>query len=61
MAEHKDAAAAAGADDHLGKPFRAEALIEAVARAVQGERESLRQRESASPEACAMPRCSANS
>ncbi len=61
MAEHKDAAAAAGADDHLGKPFRAEALIEAVARAVQGERENLRQRELASIEACDMLRCSADS
>jgi len=39
MAEHRNASAAAGADDHLGKPFRAEALIETVARAIQGERD----------------------
>jgi signal transduction histidine kinase/CheY-like chemotaxis protein len=39
MAEHRRASAAAGADGHLGKPFRAEALIEAVSRATQGDRE----------------------
>ena len=35
MSEHRAASAAAGADDHLGKPFRAEDLIGAVNRAVQ--------------------------
>ncbi|MDR3507055.1 MAG: ATP-binding protein [Caulobacteraceae bacterium] len=39
MAEHRNASAAAGADDHIGKPFRAEDLIDAVSRAAQGERE----------------------
>ncbi|MBV9510148.1 MAG: response regulator [Caulobacteraceae bacterium] len=41
MREQRDESAAAGADDHLGKPFRAEELIAAVARAVQaGETQS---------------------
>ncbi len=39
MTEHRRASAAAGADDHLGKPFRAEELIEAVSRATQADRE----------------------
>jgi CheY-like chemotaxis protein len=30
MREHIEASAAAGADDHIGKPVRAEALIAAV-------------------------------
>jgi signal transduction histidine kinase/ActR/RegA family two-component response regulator len=37
MREHIEASAAAGADGHLGKPFRAEELISTVVRAVQGE------------------------
>jgi CheY-like chemotaxis protein len=36
MREHLEASAAAGANGHLGKPIRAEALITAVAQAVQG-------------------------
>ena len=35
MREHLEASAAAGANGHLGKPIRAEALITAVAQAVQ--------------------------
>ena len=45
MAEHVSASAAAGADDHLGKPFSAEALVQAVMRAVVAGEEDLRQRE----------------
>ena len=37
MRDHMDASAAAGADGHLGKPFRAEELIKTVIRAAQGE------------------------
>jgi signal transduction histidine kinase/CheY-like chemotaxis protein len=37
MRDHLEASAAAGADGHMGKPFRAEALIEAVVRAAKGE------------------------
>jgi signal transduction histidine kinase/ActR/RegA family two-component response regulator len=37
MRDHMDASAAAGADGHLGKPFRAEELIETVMRAAKGE------------------------
>jgi CheY-like chemotaxis protein len=37
MRDHVEASAAAGADGHLGKPFRAEELIAAVMRAAQGE------------------------
>ena len=36
MPEQKAASAAAGADDHLGKPVRAQELIAAVAKAIQG-------------------------
>ncbi|QUD90712.1 response regulator [Phenylobacterium montanum] len=35
--EHVRASLAAGADEHLSKPIRAEALIEAIARAVSGQ------------------------
>ncbi|QUD86603.1 ATP-binding protein [Phenylobacterium montanum] len=42
MAEHRSASAEAGADDHLGKPFRAEELIEAVIRAAEAGAENLR-------------------
>jgi signal transduction histidine kinase/ActR/RegA family two-component response regulator len=37
MREHIEASAAAGANGHLGKPIRADALIAAVAQAVYGE------------------------
>jgi signal transduction histidine kinase/ActR/RegA family two-component response regulator len=37
MQDHVEASAAAGADGHLGKPFRAEELIATVIRAAQGE------------------------
>jgi len=37
MHEHRSASAAAGADGHLGKPFRAEDLIEAILRASDSE------------------------
>jgi signal transduction histidine kinase/ActR/RegA family two-component response regulator len=40
MREHIEASAAAGADDHIGKPVRAETLIAAVLQAVDGEREA---------------------
>ena len=36
MPEHLAASAAAGADDHIGKPIRAETLIGAIARALDG-------------------------
>jgi len=41
MREHIDASNAAGADDHIGKPVRAEALIAAVLQAVDGERKAV--------------------
>ncbi|MDR3514131.1 MAG: ATP-binding protein [Caulobacteraceae bacterium] len=37
MRDHIEASAAAGADGHLGKPFRAEELISTVVRAAQAE------------------------
>jgi signal transduction histidine kinase/ActR/RegA family two-component response regulator len=37
MSEHRQASAAAGADDHIGKPIGVERLISAVLEAVQGE------------------------
>jgi CheY-like chemotaxis protein len=37
MRDHVEASAAAGADGHLGKPFKAEALISTVIRAARGE------------------------
>lgn len=37
MRDHTEASAAAGADGHIGKPFRAEDLITTVIRAAQGE------------------------
>jgi CheY-like chemotaxis protein len=37
MPDHVEASAAAGADGHLGKPFKAEALISTVIRAARGE------------------------
>jgi signal transduction histidine kinase/CheY-like chemotaxis protein len=40
MREHVEASNAAGADDHIGKPVRAEALIAAVLQAVDGERKA---------------------
>ena len=42
MAEHVSASAEAGADDHLGKPFRAEELIATVLRAARADDENLR-------------------
>jgi signal transduction histidine kinase/ActR/RegA family two-component response regulator len=41
MREHIDASNAAGADDHIGKPVRAETLIAAVLQAVDGERKAV--------------------
>ena len=41
MNEHRAASAAAGADGHLGKPFRAEELIEAIVRLAPSQGESL--------------------
>jgi signal transduction histidine kinase/ActR/RegA family two-component response regulator len=41
MREHVEASNAAGADDHIGKPVRAEALIGAVLQAVDGERKAV--------------------
>ncbi len=41
MREHVEASNAAGADDHIGKPVRAEALIAAVLQAVDGERKAV--------------------
>ncbi len=38
MGEHRQASAAAGADDHIGKPVGVEQLIDAVHAAVQGQR-----------------------
>ncbi len=43
MNEHRLASAAAGADGHLGKPFRAEELIETIVRLAQAPDESLAQ------------------
>ncbi|HLI65833.1 MAG TPA: ATP-binding protein [Caulobacteraceae bacterium] len=40
MREHVEASAAAGADDHIGKPVRAETLISAVVRAVSAAEEA---------------------
>ncbi len=40
MREHVEASSAAGADDHIGKPVRAEALIAAVLQAAGGVREA---------------------
>ncbi|HZC16878.1 MAG TPA: ATP-binding protein, partial [Caulobacteraceae bacterium] len=40
MREHVEASNAAGADDHIGKPVRAETLIAAVLQAVEGERKA---------------------
>ena len=40
MREHIEASAAAGADDHIGKPVRAETLIDAVLRAVDDSRQA---------------------
>jgi signal transduction histidine kinase/ActR/RegA family two-component response regulator len=37
MRDHVEASAAAGADGHIGKPFRADELIATVLRAAQGE------------------------
>ena len=37
MRSHVEASAAAGADGHLGKPFRADVLISTVIRVTQGE------------------------
>jgi CheY-like chemotaxis protein len=39
MREHIEASAAAGADDHIGKPVRSDELISALFRAVSGEAE----------------------
>jgi CheY-like chemotaxis protein len=41
MREHVEASNAAGADDHIGKPVRAETLIAAVLQAVDGERKAV--------------------
>ncbi len=41
MREHVEASKAAGADNHIGKPVRAEALIAAVLQAVDGERKAV--------------------
>jgi CheY-like chemotaxis protein len=41
MREHKTASEAAGADGHLGKPFRAEELIQAIVNLSQADDERL--------------------
>ncbi|HEY3887777.1 MAG TPA: ATP-binding protein [Caulobacteraceae bacterium] len=41
MREHVEASNAAGADDHIGKPVRAETLIAAVLQAIDGERKAV--------------------
>ena len=43
MHEHRSASRAAGADGHLGKPFRAEELIDAIMRVTQDEDTTLAQ------------------